>query len=233
MSREYKKRKRAESEAETRQRITEATDAPARDGRAGAHDGQRDRRRGRRAARHRVSAFPRGGGPVRGLRRACGFRSIPPPTPRAWPEIADPDERLRTALGGVYSWYERTEEMQVRIARDRKAVPALDVSARAIRRVSGRHCRDAHARTPSARGGAGVVPERRSRTASSSKPGAHSYDAKGSRPRRPSIWSQRWPLRRSRRGGGRRRQPSSRPGTGASRQKGRRRSMRAGSTGRR
>jgi AcrR family transcriptional regulator len=127
MSREYKKRKRAESEAETRQRITEATMhlhgtvGPAQT----TVSAIADQAGVQRATVYRH--FPE----EADLIRACGglWTSLnPPPDPSPWPAIVDPDERLAAALGGVYAWYERTEEMQVRIARDRKAVPALDVS---------------------------------------------------------------------------------------------------------
>src|SRR6188768_4062572 len=97
MSREYRKRKRAESEAETRQRITEAT----------MHLHERVG-----PARTTVSAIADEAGVQRAtvyrhfpdeeaLIDACSshwFGLNPPPDPSAWPGIDDPDERLRTGL---------------------------------------------------------------------------------------------------------------------------------------
>jgi AcrR family transcriptional regulator len=129
MSREYKKRKRADSEAETRQRITEATMhlhervGPAKT----TVSAIAEEARVQRATVYRH--FPGDAD----LIQACGglWTSLnPPPDPSGLPAITDPDERLRTALSDLYGWYERTAEMQVKIARDRKEVPALDASLR-------------------------------------------------------------------------------------------------------
>ncbi len=127
MSREYRKRKRAESEAETRERITEAT--------MHLHEAVGP-------AKTTVSAIAEEAGVQRAtvyrhfpeeadLINACGahWSSLnPPPDPSAWVTIEDPDARLRTALAEIYDWFDRTETMMVRILRDRDLVPALDRS---------------------------------------------------------------------------------------------------------
>ncbi len=109
MSREYKKRKRAESEAETKLRITEATMhlhetvGPARTTVSGIAD-------------------------IAGVQRATVYRHFPDedalidacsnhwatlhpaPDPTPWLELADPGERLRATLSGFYAWYDETGE---------------------------------------------------------------------------------------------------------------------------
>src|SRR3954468_22754752 len=113
MSREYKKRKRAESEAETRQRITEAT----------MHLHERVG-----PARTTVSAIAEEAGVQRAtvyrhfpdepsLFQACAghYMSLhPPPDPSRWADIADPADRLREALADVYAWWDETEDMMSR-----------------------------------------------------------------------------------------------------------------------
>ena len=42
----------------------------------------------------------------------------PPPDPTPWPEIEDPAERLRVALGELYPWFRRNEGMMSNILRD-------------------------------------------------------------------------------------------------------------------
>ena len=42
----------------------------------------------------------------------------PPPDPTPWTEIEDPAERLHTALGELYPWYRRSEQMISNILRD-------------------------------------------------------------------------------------------------------------------
>ncbi len=124
MSREYKKRKRAESEAETKQRITEAI--------MGLHE-----RVG--PARTTVSGIAE----EAGVQRATVYRHFPdvdaqvdacsshwitlnpPPDPTAWMGIDDPDERLRVALRETYGWYAGTEGMVEKLIRDAPRVPAI------------------------------------------------------------------------------------------------------------
>lgn len=49
----------------------------------------------------------------------------PPPDPDPWRAIADPDERLRTALAALYEWYAWAEPMLVNTMRDAALVPAM------------------------------------------------------------------------------------------------------------
>jgi AcrR family transcriptional regulator len=132
MSREYRKRKRAESEAETRQRITEAI----------MHLHERVG-----PARTTVSAIA----DEAGVQRATVYRHFPdteaqvdacsnhwlslnpPPDPGPWMAIADPDERLRAALRDVYAYYDETADMLEKLILDVPRVPAIAVRM-AVRR---------------------------------------------------------------------------------------------------
>ena len=60
---------------------------------------------------------------------ACSARWFslnPPPDPGAWSEIADPGERLRSALGELYQWYGWAEPMLSNVTRDAPLVPAME-----------------------------------------------------------------------------------------------------------
>ena len=123
MSREYRKRARAQQEDETRRRITEA--AVELHGSVGP-------------ARTTISSVAERAG----VQRATVYRHFPDdealfgacsahwaaqhPAPDAseWESIADPDERLRTALRELYAWYGSDEQMFVNIFRDVELVPA-------------------------------------------------------------------------------------------------------------
>jgi AcrR family transcriptional regulator len=124
MSREYKKRKRAQQEEETRRRITEAavelhgSVGPART----TMSAVAERAGVQRATlyRHFPDDFA--------LFAACSAHWAalhPPPDPLSWAEIADPDERLRTALGDLYAWYASDEVMFMNVFRDASLVPAM------------------------------------------------------------------------------------------------------------
>jgi AcrR family transcriptional regulator len=124
-TRPYRKRRRAELEAETRQRITEATMhlhgevGPAQT----TVSAIADRAGVQRATVYRH--FPDMGS----LIEACSTHWMtlnPPPDLEAWAAIEDPERRLRTGLGEVYAWYEQTESMIVLLNRDRGTVPELD-----------------------------------------------------------------------------------------------------------
>jgi AcrR family transcriptional regulator len=131
-TRRYRKRRRAQLEAETRLRITEATVdlhgsvGPARTtisavaDRAGVQRGT--------VYRH----FP----DEQALFDACSSHWLakhPLPDPVAWPAIADPDQRLRTALQQLYDWYEHGDYMLEKTTRDLALVPALRPSMEAFR----------------------------------------------------------------------------------------------------
>lgn len=57
----------------------------------------------------------------------------PPPNANGWTAIADPDERLRAALGEIYAWYSSDEQMFVHTRRDAALVPAMAAPVRAGR----------------------------------------------------------------------------------------------------
>jgi AcrR family transcriptional regulator len=121
--RPYRKRKRADSELATRQRITEAavvlhqTVGPARTSvkaiaeRAGVQ----------RATVYRH--FP----DEQALFHACTthyYACHPMPDPGRWAALSEPDERLRAALTDLYAWYGETEQMLSSGIRDIEQVPA-------------------------------------------------------------------------------------------------------------
>jgi AcrR family transcriptional regulator len=66
------------------------------------------------------------------LFRACARHwggGNPRPEFAPWATIADPEARLRKALGELYAWYEASERMLSNIRRDAALIPALhDVS---------------------------------------------------------------------------------------------------------
>jgi AcrR family transcriptional regulator len=122
--RRYRKRRRAEQEAETRRRITEAAvDLHGSVGPAQTTVSAVAERAGvQRATVYRH--FP----DEEALFAACSSHWIsahPLPDPGDWSSIADPDTRLRTVLDEVYAWYEGGEEMLERTIRDAPLVPAL------------------------------------------------------------------------------------------------------------
>jgi AcrR family transcriptional regulator len=126
--RRYRKRRRAEQEAETRRRITEA--AVKLHGTVGP-------------AKTTVSGIAR----EAGVQRATVYRHFPheaaiydactshynalhpPPDPERWVDLADPDERLRVALREVYAFYAETQQMLESTGRDVDRVPAVRKAA--------------------------------------------------------------------------------------------------------
>jgi AcrR family transcriptional regulator len=129
--RQYRKRKRAELEEETRRRITEA--AVKLHGTIGP-------------ARTTVSGIAR----EAGVQRATVYRHFPdedaiyaactshynalhpPPDLGAWVAIAEPDERLRVALTQMYAFYGETHEMLESTGRDADRVPAVGRAMQAM-----------------------------------------------------------------------------------------------------
>jgi len=122
--RTYRKRRRAESEAQTRLRITESavhlhgTVGPARTSMSAVaeHAGVQ------RSTLYRH--FP----DEAALFEACSSHwaaANPPPDPSAWAAIRDPDERLCAALGELYAYYERTAPMMENLLRDEHVVDVL------------------------------------------------------------------------------------------------------------
>src|SRR5215216_5914122 len=129
--RPYRKRRRAQLEAETRLRITEAavdlhgSVGPART----TISAVADRAGVQRATVYRH--FP----DEDALFDACSSHWMaqhPLPDPAPWARIADPAKRLRTALQQLYRWYEHGEYMLENTTRDLALVPALRPSMEAF-----------------------------------------------------------------------------------------------------
>lgn len=120
----YRKRRRAELEEKTRQRITEAAvDLHGSVGPAKTTvSAVAERARVQRATVYRH--FP----DEQSLFAACSAHWIaanPLPDPGAWAQVADPGERLRTALSELYAWFDETEYMLEKTTRDAAVVPAM------------------------------------------------------------------------------------------------------------
>ena len=130
--RPYRKRRRAQLEAETRLRITEAavdlhgSVGPARTTISAVAD--RDGVQRATVYRHFPSEAD--------LFDACSSHWMaqhPLPDPARWTQIEDPAQRLRVALDELYEWYEHGEYMLERTTRDVALVPALRPSMEAFR----------------------------------------------------------------------------------------------------
>jgi AcrR family transcriptional regulator len=122
--RPYRKKQRAELEAQTRQRITESTVelhrtlGPART----SISAVADRAGVRRSTVYRH--FP----DEAALFAACSAHWTalnPPPDLAAWAAIEDPDERLRSGLGQLYAYYRGTERMMENLQRDEATMPIV------------------------------------------------------------------------------------------------------------
>src|SRR5689334_1447019 len=116
-TRAYRMSRRADSQAETRMRITESAVAlhgtlgPARTTMSAVADHAGVRRS--TVYRH----FP----DEAALFDACSAHwnaSHPPPDITAWTSVADPDERLRVALHDLYGFYGRGAPMLENLVRD-------------------------------------------------------------------------------------------------------------------
>lgn len=126
-TRTYRKKRRAELEAETRLRITESAVAlhgtlgPSRTSMSAVaeHAGVR------RSTLYRH--FP----DEVALFAACSSHwraANPPPDLAAWAAIEDPERRLRIALEELYAYYRRTESMMVNLYRDEPLMPTVQAS---------------------------------------------------------------------------------------------------------
>jgi AcrR family transcriptional regulator len=122
--RTYRKRRRAEHEAETRRRITESavelhgTVGPSRT----SISAIAERAGVRRSTVYRH--FP----DETALFAACSSHwaaANPVPDLEGWAGIADPDERLRVALDELYPYYRRTEAMMANLFRDEATMPTV------------------------------------------------------------------------------------------------------------
>ena len=123
-TRTYRKRRRAEQERRTRERITEAavrlhgSIGPARTSVSGI---------AREAGVQRATVY-RHFPDEESLLAACSahyWASNPQPDPAAWSSIPDPGVRLRTALTEMYDFFRRTEAMQEKVSRDAPVVEAM------------------------------------------------------------------------------------------------------------
>jgi AcrR family transcriptional regulator len=124
MPRKYDLGRRADSKAATRRQITaaavelHATVGPARTTISAIAE---------RAGVQRLTVyrhFPE----ERDLLAACGAHWLaesPPPDPAPWAAIADPRERVITALTQIYGWYRANEGMIGNTERDAPELPAL------------------------------------------------------------------------------------------------------------
>jgi len=122
--RRYRKRKRAESEEETRRRITEAAvELHGTVGPASTKLTQIAELAG--VSRMTVyNHFPTDAD----LFQACSSHwasEHPTPDVESWRGVANPTERLRTALSQLYGWYDPNQGMLANILRDAPLVPAV------------------------------------------------------------------------------------------------------------
>jgi AcrR family transcriptional regulator len=122
--RAYRKQRRAELEAQTRLRITESTVqlhgtvGPSRT----SVSAVAERAGVRRSTVYRH--FP----DEAALFAACTAHwtaANPPPDLAAWATIEDLDERLATALGELYAYYRRTQQMLDNLHRDETTMPIV------------------------------------------------------------------------------------------------------------
>ncbi len=115
--RQYRKKKRAALEAETRRRITESavelhgTVGPSRTSMSAVAE---------RAGVPRSTLY-RHFPDEAALFEACSSHWVagnPPPEITAWAAVEDPDQRLRVALEEMYAYWRRTERMMENLIRD-------------------------------------------------------------------------------------------------------------------
>jgi AcrR family transcriptional regulator len=130
-ARRYNKRRRAEQEQQTRQRITEAavklhgSVGPAKTTVSGV---------AKEAGVQRATVY-RHFPDEESLFAACSshyWATHPLPDPGSWSAISDPGERLRTALGEIYALYAETHEMLEKTTRDAPLVPAMAAASGAF-----------------------------------------------------------------------------------------------------
>lgn len=129
----YRKRLRAEQEAQTRRRITEA--AVKLHGTVGPAQAT-IKAIAAEAGVQRATVykhFP----DLESLFMACSthWASLnPPPDPVTWSRIGDPETRLRHALIELYRWYDWAEPMLTNVYRDAPLVPASAAAGEAFER---------------------------------------------------------------------------------------------------
>jgi AcrR family transcriptional regulator len=124
MSRKYELKNRARSQEETRQRIVDAT--------VSLHESLGPARTtisaiAERAGVQRLTVY-RHFPDDRALFHACRGQWMaqhPLPDPEAWVAVADPAERMQTALSELYARYRATESMTANLLRDIPDSPVL------------------------------------------------------------------------------------------------------------
>jgi len=124
MTRKYELKQRAESQAETRQRIVKAT--------VELHDSVGPARTtisaiAERAGVQRLTVY-RHFPDERSLIQACSGHwtaENPLPDPSTWAAVDDPEERLRIALCEIYAFFRATEKMTANLLRDLPESPVL------------------------------------------------------------------------------------------------------------
>ena len=129
--RKYELKRRAEKQAETRQRIVEAI--------VGLHQeigpaGTTVSAIAERAGVERLTVYRHFPGEAEQI-AACSAHWVarhPRPDLAAWAAIADPGARLAAGLDELYAFYERAEPMWGNILHDAPLVPALQPSAAGI-----------------------------------------------------------------------------------------------------
>lgn len=133
-TRKYTKRRRAEQEAETRQRIVEAVYdlhgeiGPARTTIKAIAE---------RAGVERLTVY-RHFADEGEIFAACGAHfqaKLPPPDPAAWADVTDPQARLRAALLAFYDYYRRAGPNLSRALEDAVELPALAAVMAPFRRL--------------------------------------------------------------------------------------------------
>ena len=152
-TRTYTKKRRAEQESGTRQRIVEAVYAlhgeigPARTTIKAIAE---------RAGVERLTVY-RHFADEGEIFAACGahFQAvIPPPDPAAWADVSDPEARLRAALVAFYDYYRRAEPNLAKAQRDAAELPALAAVLAPFDRLVDEVREDLRSRWPSEGGGA-------------------------------------------------------------------------------
>ena len=122
--RKYELKQRAEQQAETRRRITDATIELHRTvGPAATRISEIARRAGVR----RTTVYNHFPDEV-SLFAACSahWRALhPAPNLARWRDVNEPGERLRAGLAELYAWYRETEPMTANVLRDADLLPTL------------------------------------------------------------------------------------------------------------
>jgi AcrR family transcriptional regulator len=124
VSRAYEMKRRAERRDETRQRIVDAaielheTVGPAATAISDIAE---------RAGVGRVTVYRHFPDEAAMLRACSGhyYEQYPLPDPKGWRRIADPEERLRSALTETYAYYRATERMHTLALRDKGDDPVM------------------------------------------------------------------------------------------------------------